>query len=313
MFPKRMVIAALTSGLLVGNVAGAAGQDGTDSMDVESFRTREIQPGVLRVLDDNQGHDLTRKWPKNWRDVDHIAVSPSGEVWISITASGTDNDRLKGARIWPLGQDITYGPKDGLPSDHRRLLFDENGELWVIGSDVSLFDGEQWTSTKPRYDLMAPDGTVWLSTSMGVEAWDGTDLTRHLENTPFTDTVFIGPDGTVGVNAWNGTYLYDGSEWSLFPQAGARRAASPDGTLGVLVPRRDGLRLYRDGVVATVLKGTRLDEIAAAPDGSFWLAGGVGKSSGGVYRVDPAGVFASMNPGSATTDGGTSEDQATTG
>jgi len=309
---KRLAIAAVTVGLLAASVTGASAQDDGRSKGIESFRTREMQPGVLRVLDDNAGHDLTRKWPRMRRDVDHIAVSPSGEVWISITASGPDNDRLKGARIWPLGRSITYGPKDGLPGDHRRLLFDETGQLWVIGSKASLFDGQQWTSIGARYDLVAPDGTVWLSTGLGVEAWDGTELTRHLDNT-FTDSIFVSPDGIVGVNAWNGIYLYDGSEWSLVPQAGARRAVSPDGTLGALVPRRDGLRLYRDGEVATVLKGTRLDEIAVAPDGSFWLAGGVGKSNGGVYRVDPAVVFASLSPESATTDAGTSKDETASG
>lgn len=161
---------------------------------------------------------------------------------------------------------------------------------------------------------MAPDGTVWLSTGMGVEAWAGANVTRHLEDTLCTGSIFVGPDGTVGVTAWDGIHLYDGSEWSLVaPNGAVRRAASPDGTLGVVVARRDGLRLYHDGEVTHVLQGTRLNEIAAAPDASFWLAGGVGKSSGGVYRVDPAEVFAAESPGSATTDDGTSEDEAATG
>ncbi len=120
---------------------------------------------------------------------------------------------------------------------------------------------------------MAPDGTVWLSTGMGVEAWAGANVTRHLEDTLCTGSIFVGPDGTVGVTAWDGIHLYDGSEWSLVaPNGAVRRAASPDGTLGVVVARRDGLRLYHDGEVTHVLQGTRLDEIAAAPDG-FVLAG----------------------------------------
>ncbi len=316
--------AVISLGLLLGSVAATAAQEDGSATDIGSFRTREIEPGVLRVLDDNAGHDLTKKWPQMRRDIDHIAVGPDGQVWLSITASGPDNERLDGARLWPLGQEVTYGPKNGLGKHHGRLLFDADGNLWVLGNKVSLFDGEEWTSTQARRDLVAPDGTVWLASGVGVDAWDGSEITHHLDNV-WTDTIFVSPDGTIGVNAWNGIYLYDGGEWGLSEHAGQRRGVTPDGTLGVLQGNRNGFRLYRDGEVATVLKGTNLNEMSAAPDGSFWLAGGVGRSNGGVYRVDPVEVFASLEsaeaetaapteaPEPAATDDGSSGDDAATG
>lgn len=293
MLIKRIVVAALTSGLLAGSVVGAAGQDGTGSPDVESFRTREIEPGVLRILDDNAGHDLTRKWPTQRRDIDHIAVSPGGQVWLSITASGDDNKRLKGARLWPLGEARTYGPKDGLGGNHNRMYFDDQGRLWVHGNNVVSFDGEEWSSTKARRTVAAPDGTVWLASDLTVESWDGTELTRHPEIT-FVGSLFVGPDGMVGAETWDGILHFDGSEWRRQPNADPHRAVSTDGTLAVMADNRRGLQLHREGERAPVLTGIRVNEVATAPDGSIWVAGGVGKGNGGVYRIDPAAVFAAQ-------------------
>jgi hypothetical protein len=298
---KRLWIAAISACLFAGTIAGTAAQDGGPASDIESFKTRVVEPGVVRILDDNAGHDLTRKWPDQRRDINRVAVSPSGEVWLSITASGSDNDKLDGARLWPLGREATYGPKDGIGKHHGRLFFDEQGQLWVLGSRPAFFDGEEWDSSAAKRSVVAPDGTVWLSgRGLGVESWDGTTLTPHLENT-FTDTLFASPDGTIGVNAWNGVYLYDGAEWDLANHADGRRAVPEDGTLAVLLDDRKGMRIFQDGASATVLKGNRLDEIAGAPDGSVWAVGGVGKANGGVYRVDPSEVFAAQAQAQADT------------
>lgn len=284
---RRLSIAAIVAGLLAGSVAGTAAQDDGTAPDLESFRTREIEPGVVRILDDDAGHDLTRK-PLQ---IHHIVVGPSGQVWLSVTVPGED-ERTDSPRMWPLGQAKSYGPKDGIGKQHRRLFFDRQDRLWAVGSRAAMLDGQEWASTQAKRSLVAPDGTVWLSGSgFGVESWDGTELTRHLENT-FTDTIFVSLDGTVGVNAWNGIYLYDGTEWDSISGTGMRRALSPDGTLAVLADGR-GLRLFRDGETTTVLEGSGgLRGVAGAPDGSFWLAGAGGKTGGGVYRVDPAEVFA---------------------
>lgn len=299
---KRLSIAVVTVGMLVGSMAGAAAQEDMAAPDVESFRTKEVEPGVVRILDDNSGHDLTRKWPEMRRDIDHIAVGPSGQVWLSVTASGSDNDRLDGARLWPLGQAATYGPKDGAGKNHNRLIFGEDGRLWVIGNRAAVFDGNEWTSSPVKGSVTAPDGTVWLSGSgFGVESWDGAELTRHLENM-FTDQVFAGPDGTIGVFAWDGIYFYDGTDWTREGQADSRRAVSPDGVLALFPDSGGGVRLHGSGEVATVLQGNRVNEITAAPDGSFWVAGGVGKSNGGVFRIDPAKVFAARAEAAAASE-----------
>jgi hypothetical protein len=40
-----------------------------------------------------------------------------------------------------------------------------------------------------------------------------------------------------------------------------------------------------------VLGGSRINSIAAGPDGSIWIAGSVGRNRAAVYRIDPDAVF----------------------
>lgn len=290
---KRLTSAGIAMCLLAGVVGGAAAQD-SEPTTYDMWRTKELQPGVLRIVDDNAGHDLTRKWPRNHYGYQHVAVGPDGDVWLSVSVPTRDPKQSVGARLWPLGREKTYGTADGLGQHHHQMAFDEAGRLWVFGNRIATYDGEGWSSTRGSNSVVAPDGTVWLNGSeFGVEQWDGVDLVRHLEDI-WTGAIFVGPDGTVGVESWDGTRLYDGTDWNLIARRGPGRALTPDGVLAVPADDRKGVMLYGGGESATVLEGTRINSMAAAPDGSLWIAGSVPRNRGVVYRIDPSQVFAAQ-------------------
>lgn len=295
---RRLGIAALTVGMLAGSAGGATAQDVDGPTDYQSWRTKEVEPGVLRILDDRAGHDLSQKWPRNRGGLNLIAVGPEGDVWISATVLSGERNRSNDGRLWPLGRERTYGPADGLGRYHGSMAFDDEGRLWVYGDRIATLDDGDWSSTSFTNIVEAPDGSVWVASGgLGVEQWDGTELVPHLDEVP-TGSVFLGPDGMVGVEAWDGTHLFDGTDWRLVSRRQSVYALSDDGVLAVRADDDKGVRLYGDDQTAAVLDGTRVNSIAAAPDGSIWIAGRVGRNRGAVYRVDPDEVFASQ--GTAT-------------
>jgi hypothetical protein len=289
---RRLGIVAVALGLLTGT-AGAVAQDADSTIDYHSWRTKEVEPGVLRILDDGAGHDLTLKWPRNRGGLNLIAVGPDDEVWISATVVGGERNRSNDRRLWPLGQELTYGPADGLGRYHSALVFDDEGRLWVFGDRIATLDDGEWSSTRARNSVETSDGSVWLGGGMGVERWDGTELVTYLEDT-WTGGVYLGPDDTVGVDGWDGTRLFDGTEWQLVSRPRTWRAVSEDGVLAVADGDRKGLRLYGNDRTAAVLEGVRVNSIAAAPDGSLWVAGSVGRNRGAAYRIDPGAVLAAQ-------------------
>jgi len=128
---------------------------------------------------------------------------------------------------------------------------------------------------------------------MGVERWDGTELVPHLEGI-WTGNVFLGPEDTVGVESWDGPRLFDGSDWQQFPQPRSWRTVSEDGVLAVTEDDGRGVRLYGADQATTVLEDARVNSIAAAPDGSIWVVGSVGRNRAAVYRIDPGVVYAAQ-------------------
>jgi hypothetical protein len=305
---RRIGMTAVVLGLLVGTVGGATAQDGGDPSDYESWRTKEVAPGILRILDDGAGHDLAQKWPRNRGSVNRIAVGPEGDVWVSVTVPNVERNRSNESRLWPLGRERTYGRADGLGRYHGSLAFDDEGRLWLFGERIATFEDGEWSSTRASNSVEAADGSVWLGNGMGVEQWDGAELVPHLEGT-WTGSVFLGPDDKVGVEGWGGPLLFDGSDWQQIPQSRPWRAVSGDGLLAVIGQDGKGVQLYGNDQTTTVLDGARINSIAAAPDGSLWIAGRVGRNRGAVYRIDPAAVFAALAE-SAEDAGGTSAEEA---
>jgi len=54
-----------------------------------------------------------------------------------------------------------------------------------------------------------------------------------------------------------------------------------------VVHPRSGVEAIEDGDSPRDLKGSRINEIALAPDGAVWAAGYVGRREGGVYVIRP--------------------------
>ncbi len=166
-----------------------------------------------------------------------------------------------------------------------------------------------------RYDMdriaIAPDGTVWLSTTYSRE-----DNEAH----PGGEAMVwaLGKPGTYGVRVGSppespSTYLYvgpDGRKTLVTIEVTSSESVSSIPDLGwegpptqmrgegqaVLVARPDGVhRCGSSGVsvtceapsgeLTTYLKATRIDEVAAAPDGTIWAVGGYKGDNGGLYRI----------------------------
>jgi hypothetical protein len=177
--------------------------------------------------------------------------------------------------------------------------------------------GHDLDETHPmhRYDMdriaIAPDGTVWLSST-----YSRGDNGAHPEAGAMVWA--LGKPGTYGVRSGTppespSTYLYIGADGrktlvtievtssqsvSSIPDlgwAGPPSGMTPEGQ-AVLVARTDGVHACRargrgvtceapSGELTTYLKGTRIDEVAAAPDGTIWAVGGYKGDNGGLYRI----------------------------
>jgi hypothetical protein len=166
-----------------------------------------------------------------------------------------------------------------------------------------------------RYDMdriaIAPDGTVWLSTT-----YNGSDNEAHPDGEAMVWA--LGKPGMYGVRYGvppesPSTYLYVGPDArktlvtievtssesvSSIPDLGWEGPPSQMRREGqaVLVARPDGVHTCRSkgvsviceapsGELTTYLKATRIDEIAAAPDGTIWAVGGYKGDNGGLYRI----------------------------
>jgi hypothetical protein len=159
--------------------------------------------------------------------------------------------------------------------------------------------------------VVAPDGTVWIGGGMGVEQWNGTELVSHLDGI-WTGGVFLGPDDVVGVEAWDGTRLFDGTDWQIVSRRDSERAVTEDGLLAVKGNQGKGLQLYQDGQEAALLDRVRVHSLSAAPDGSIWIAGSVGRNRAAVYRIDPVAVFAARETAADADAMETAEDASST-
>lgn len=279
-----MAVAALTAS----SVGIAAAQD-AETTTSPSLKTKTMEPGVERILADDAGHDLTRKYPKHRRDMDAIAVAPDGTVWIASTAHGDDNSRLDGFQVWALGMPGIYGKKDGVPNHLNQLMFDADGRVVAFGSGLSTFDGESWTNSDLSRYATTPDGRIWYMNPQGdgLESWDGSEHTVQLRGTyvqGFTDL----ENGSPIAIGHNGRATYEDGEWTLGVRPSPRRIGLPDGSLWMIGQRGGGIERISGDTTRHYLKGTNINQLALAPDGMVWAVGSIGKKEGGVYRIDPS-------------------------
>ena len=128
-----------------------------------------------------------------------------------------------------------------------------------IRSDGAGHDLEERHPTN-RYDMdgvyVTPDGTVWLSSSYSD-----------------TDNEANPPGGLVWALGKSGTPQYPAAVF-CFPGDFDK----PE-TLGVTCHKGDTATKY--------LATTKINAVAAAPDGTFWAVGGDGAENGGLYHITP--------------------------
>ena len=274
--------------VLAGAAAVAAGSD------ISTWKTEEVEPGVLRVLDDLAGHDLTERYPVNHRDMDHIAIADDGTVWIAGTASGSDNELVDGFMVWPLGMEGLWGIDDGVPESIDAFEFTPDGTLRAVGAGISEFDGTSWSGTAGSHRVVDPDGTVWfVSIRGGVESWDGSAFERHLGNR-WIEWLGVA-DGTLWALG-DGYWTLEDGQWSRQEQGptagydpGDKQLIMTDGGV-VWNTDGDGVTRQAAGEVTQYLAGRPINQIALAPDGAIWAIGGVSQvENGGVYRIEPPG------------------------
>lgn len=224
--------------------------------------TEEVQPGVLRIVSDDAGHDLDARHPINTYDLDAIAVADDGTVWLSTSYNGTDNDaNPDGPHLWALGRPGMLGLSDGYQGAPFLVPLPD-GSLLLIGhrdQGVIRFDG---IAFQPDAGLIARPirrgATLWLigRDRLATLVGDDADAPRPDVDLAVIDT----GDGWVTLS--DTVRRVQANGWSCEATAAGVVCEDLRGR-----PRR-------------YLAGTPIHQIATAPDGSVWAVGG-----GKLYRI----------------------------
>ncbi len=229
--------------------------------------TDEIEPGVLRIVRDDAGHDLDERHPDFRYDLDGIAIGPDGTVWLRSTYHGSDN----GARepqdpfVWALSRPGVFGTTDGIPAGGETSLVPlTDGSTLVVGDRIVRFDGAVVEPDDGRPVRPVHGGTLWL-----IEP----DATMPLV-----------PEGaSVGRPGDRVARIWDGGSW--VDPAALGRSASSNGYSCDATPSGVTCIDERSGRETRHLRGTKINEVARAPDGSIWAVGGYEGEGGGLYRI----------------------------
>jgi hypothetical protein len=171
-----------------------------------------------------------------------------------------------------------------------------------------------------RYDMdaiaIAPDGSVWLSTTyshsdnrahpetVGPLVWalgrpgtyGGGDVLFGIPPTSPTTYVFVRPDGTQTLATIEGVGSGDVAAFPDFEASGIHPEL--EGDHSILVARADGehtcwnmglgvMCQFPAGELTTYLPTTVINQIAAAADGTIWAVGGFDGGNGGLYHIMP--------------------------
>jgi hypothetical protein len=197
--------------------------------------TEEVEPGVVRVLDDGAGHDLVADPPVD------LTIAPNGEIVLFGMTPPRSGDWYEGVdTVYVLGHDAAADVPGSEPDDNSLLMWleaamDRDGSLWAK-LEATCCDGNRLG----RYDgLFGPvDDDGWI-----LPGWpDGSDQVNSIEVTD-DGTVWLTQD-TTGQGP-KVARIKDG-EWTVLPVMG-------------------------DGSIAGRFRG---DSLAAAPDGTAWLSTG---------------------------------------
>jgi hypothetical protein len=176
----------------------------------------------------------------------HLAIGRDGAIWVGgsvrypIEVPPAGRNLHSGLMRYLDGGWEPIHPRGGSsPFAVLDLTAAPNGDVWVVGADVSAmdptdpgqlgppwiarFDGTRWAvfgqdgsfpepgqqptiayargDTLPRSSVAAgPDGTIWVATTSGLARFDGVTWTISYRGVPFS-AVSVAPDGTVWVSA----------------------------------------------------------------------------------------------------------------
>jgi len=288
-------------GLLVLSIAAAPDgvlwvgtSDGVSRFDGESWTTY--------TADDGLGRDR----------VTSLSVSDAGTLWFGTWGEGGDGvtrfDPLAKGEAW-----TTFTVDDGLAGDEvSSIAVAPDGAVWfgtgrwdeeavirgLLGTGVSRFDGEAWTTYTAADGLAsdrvwsivaAPDGTLWFGTPEGISRFDGETWTTYTERDGLVDNyvqaVAVAPGGALWVGTWGGgVSRFDGETWTTYTEEDGLAsdlvssiAVAPDSTLlfgasGGGVSRFDGETWATYRSLSSGLVSDWVDALAVDGQGGVWVA-----------------------------------------
>ena len=204
--------------------------------------TEEVQPGVLRVIDERV-RDLASA------DDRSIVTGRDGGIWL-LSEDGFLRVGTEGTYEWPSGQAASV-------SDFEIAA---DGIVWTVGageddlSTIRSFDGERWISHEPTSDTraieIASDGTVWA-------IWQD-------QGSEMVSLGYLAGDGRQPVGEWPEGQLHGGDLY-LTETDDAWVTGAPEYRVGKP-------KLYR--LVDGALQQGYEDIVVAAdvgPDGTVWF------------------------------------------
>lgn len=271
----RMLTAATGLAFATSTLYLVAGQGPSPSLPTPRIVTRDVEPGVVKVVSDDAGHKL------DGVPLAGVVVGPQGEVWVLGTTGFAALGRpgvATGAQ-WPETRrtDTAVAP---------------DGTLWAVGAqgELSRFDGTVWTTDSAVPGAVsevevAGDGTVWAAWIgpavgpadgrpqagyLGPDGWSAVDDSA-IHGGAVTDLTYttdlslvLNPSGGAWLGIgfyhggerrfqgqWRGLLRSDGSAWVVEQPVAGREdlsagpmAVGPDGTLWVYQAVRSA---YDDG------------------------------------------------------------------
>jgi len=148
--------------------------------------------------------------------VNDIVVDPANNLWFAFY-SGVGKYDGKEWAYYPIGHTSSIG-------------LDNKGKIWagnLHNGGPRLFDGTTWKLVAPDSQglsmwgmKVAPDGTVWCSTDMGVyryylNVWSLYD-TATIGNPSRMDPLFVDKENNAWVETSRGVAFFNGQSWQMF-------------------------------------------------------------------------------------------------
>ncbi|MGD8683826.1 MAG: hypothetical protein PVG27_07750, partial [Chloroflexota bacterium] len=240
--------------------------------------TEEVEPGVLRVLNDGVRDMPCEGWPCA------VVAGQDGSIWLVRDGDDYRIDRLGSLEPHTSLDDWDVMAPDGTVwrSDTRMVASD--GTDWVSDEKPkrppkgvreltrlqALEDGS-WTVRVEGPELrgwtIAPDGTVWGSyrtedrdpvvARLGADGWE------PLEDAPASGDLVVTQSGELWVGGgWLGRYMEhrDDGSWRVHEGGSLWRYREDDGT-------------WHEVTVDAVVHHPAEQHVAVGPDGTVWFAG----------------------------------------